>query len=163
MSKDGMIKIALVVGLIFTASCASTEKTQRRQARDKAVVNNQFYCEFLNGETYTDLDVMLNITMAEKCDVTQPFSVTNYQSISEIPGIMYCCSTKSKASAQVLPTSKSAKSSAVEPKSDLNLDDDQEVEVAKKGTTSKANVAAPAAPVVTPAATPTTSASPASK
>jgi hypothetical protein len=96
MSKEGVVRVFIISFILMAlgASCASPEKRQRQVTRDRIVSNNKFYCEFLNGEKYTDIDVALNIAMGEKCDVYQHFSVTGYRSISDIPGVIYCCSLK---------------------------------------------------------------------
>jgi len=97
MSKDGGLRAFLAA--VFTlaiGACASSEKKQRQVIREQVTANSKFYCEFLNGEKYTDIDVALNIAIGEKCDTNQQFSVTSYRSISDIPGVIYCCSLKLK-------------------------------------------------------------------
>lgn len=100
MSKDGWIRLALAfVIFIGLAACSSKERKQRQIAREQVVTTSKFYCEFINGEKFSDLDVMLNISMADKCDTTQHFSVNQYRTASEIPGVLYCCNLKSKSEA----------------------------------------------------------------
>jgi hypothetical protein len=77
--------------MVTLFSCGSSSKKQRLVQRDHLVASKKFYCEFVNGEKYTDIDVALNIFMAEKCDGNRPFSITGYRSISDIPGVMFCC------------------------------------------------------------------------
>lgn len=83
--------IALVV-----SSCASQDRKQRQTLREKASTSNKFYCEYINAEKYTDTDVVLNIAMADKCETSLPFSVTQFRTASDIPGVLYCCSLKGR-------------------------------------------------------------------
>lgn len=113
MSKDGFFRAFLSLTLIsMFGACASTEKKQRQVVRDQVSASSKFYCEFLNGEKYTDIDIALNIAMGEKCDVSENFSVTGYRSISEIPGVIYCCNLKSKEGNSSKQSRKALKSKA---------------------------------------------------
>jgi hypothetical protein len=55
------------------------------------VQSSKLYCEFINGEQNADIDVALNLQVAQKCDYQHPLSMTSYKTPSEISGIMYCC------------------------------------------------------------------------
>ena len=89
--------------LFILSSCSSSSKKQRLVQRDHLVAAKKFYCEFINGEKYVDIDVALNIFMAEKCDGNRPFSITGYRSISDIPGVLFCCNilTPSQSASKV--------------------------------------------------------------
>jgi ribosomal protein S12 len=92
MSKDGLARGFIIFGVtLVIGACASSEKKQREIVREQVIASKKFYCEFLNGEKYTDIDVALNIAIGEKCDLSQQVSVTSYRSVSDIPGIIYCC------------------------------------------------------------------------
>lgn len=80
------------LSLFILASCASSQQKLRKEQREKAITNTRLYCEFLNGEQYPDIDVAVNLAMAQKCDAEGSMTLTNYKTPSEIPGIMFCCS-----------------------------------------------------------------------
>jgi len=97
MSMDGSVRVMITSVLSFViGACASSGRVQRQLIRDQVAAGTKFYCEFLNGEKYTDIDVALNIAIGEKCDVSQSYSITGYRSTSEIPGVIYCCNLKVK-------------------------------------------------------------------
>ncbi len=81
---------------VLISGCASSSQKTRREQRDKAVSTAKLYCEFISGEDFPDLDVAVNLSMAQKCDGDKHFTMTNYKTPSEIPGIMYCCGTTPK-------------------------------------------------------------------
>ncbi|MFN7729977.1 MAG: hypothetical protein ACK5P7_12535 [Bdellovibrio sp.] len=107
---------------LFLAGCASSAQKQRKEQRDKLVQSAKLYCEFLNGEQYPDIDVALNVQMAQRCDSDKTFSITSYKTPSEIPGVMFCCATAHKnapASVREKPVERVAPAKtapAVEPK-----------------------------------------------
>lgn len=80
------------LSVAFLAGCASSQQKLRREQREKAIQNTRLYCEFLNGEQYPDIDVALNLAMAQKCDADGSMTITDYKTPSEIPGVMFCCS-----------------------------------------------------------------------
>lgn len=84
------------LSLVFLAGCASNQQKARREQREKAIQNTRLYCEFLNGEQYPDIDVALNLAMAQKCDADKSMTITDYKSPSEIPGVMFCCSVHAR-------------------------------------------------------------------
>jgi hypothetical protein len=86
-----------VLTLAFLSGCASSQQKARREQREKAVQSAKLYCEFINGEQYPDVDVAVNLAMAQKCDSEKPFSISSYKTPSEIPGVLYCCSVNAKA------------------------------------------------------------------
>ncbi len=100
-------------GLLFLgllSGCASSKMKERKEQREKVAQSSRLYCEFINGEMYPDIDVALNLEMAKRCDSEKPFSLTNYKTPAENPGILYCCSmaTKSAAPAAVFEKPKPA-------------------------------------------------------
>ncbi|MBX2994479.1 MAG: hypothetical protein KF681_06650 [Bdellovibrionaceae bacterium] len=90
----------LVLAAIFVlGGCASSAQKARKEQRDKLIQTNKLYCEFLNGEQYPDIDVALNVQMAQRCDAEKSFTITSYKTPSEIPGVLYCCALAGKHSA----------------------------------------------------------------
>lgn len=103
----------------FLVGCASSQMKARKEQRDKIAQSSKLYCEFINGDTYPDIDVALNIEMSKHCDGNKAPALTSYRSPSEAVGIVYCCSMKEKEEAK--------KPEAVKPNAkanDLKLDDD---------------------------------------
>lgn len=92
MSFGARIAATAALSLVFLAGCASNQQKVRREQREKAIQNTRLYCEFLNGEQYPDIDVALNLAMAQKCDADKSMTITNYKTPSEIPGVLFCCS-----------------------------------------------------------------------
>ena len=82
-----------LISLVVFAGCSSSKIKERKEQRDKVAQNSKLYCEFINGEMFPDIDVALNLEMAKRCDSEKPFSLTNYKTPTENPGILYCCST----------------------------------------------------------------------
>lgn len=66
------------------------------EARDKAAATSGYFCEFISGDVHNDIDIELNLQMAQRCDGNKPFSITNYKNSSENFGIIYCCSIVKK-------------------------------------------------------------------
>jgi hypothetical protein len=82
--------------VIFLSSC-STARKERLEQRDKIAGTSGLYCDFINGEKFNDVEVVLNLEMGKRCDSTKPFSISGYKSTAEVVGMMYCCSTTKKA------------------------------------------------------------------
>jgi hypothetical protein len=120
MSMDGFVRVFIISTFVIAlGACASSDRRQRQVIRDQVVAGTKFYCEFLNGEKYTDIDVALNIAIGEKCELLRQVSITGYRSISEIPGVIYCCNLKvkgekesPKSSASISKSSSSVSTSA---------------------------------------------------
>lgn len=85
--------ILLVPAVAFLSACASGTYKARQEMREKAAASTGLFCEFVNGEQHTDVDVELNLQMAKRCDASRPFSITNYRNSSEMFGVVYCCQT----------------------------------------------------------------------
>ena len=91
-----MIALSLLSTVFVTVSvtgCASSKMKERKEQRDKVAAQAKLYCEFINGDVYPDIDVALNLEMAKRCDSEKPFSMTNYKTSAENPGVIFCCST----------------------------------------------------------------------
>ncbi len=116
--------LLLAVSALLFVGCASSQQKQRREQRDKLVQSAKLYCEFLNGEQYPDIDVALNLQMAQKCDSDKSFSITSYKTPSEIPGVLFCCAMASKGHRGELPPGKSMEKPAAKPKDTAKPADD---------------------------------------
>ncbi len=111
------ILISVVAIGLFLTGCSSSSVRAKKEQREKAVQTSHLYCEFVNGENNpTDVDVALNLAMAQKCDYEKPFSVSAYKTPSEVQGLVYCCGIvdknkkEEKAMAKAEPSSDPAKS-----------------------------------------------------
>ena len=85
-----VFKLFLVAG--FVSGCASAKFKERQMQRDKLAATSGMFCEFVSGEDHPDVDVEMNMKMAQKCDASKPFSITSYKNSSENFGLVYCCS-----------------------------------------------------------------------
>lgn len=85
-----VLKLFLVAG--FVSGCASAKFKERQMQRDKLAASSGMFCEFVSGEDHPDVDVEMNMKMAQKCDASKPFSITSYKNSSENFGLVYCCS-----------------------------------------------------------------------
>lgn len=89
-----MIKIISAIGiagLLFLTGCASSTYRARQEQREKLASNAGLYCEWVNGDKHSDIDVELNMQMAKRCDSSKPFTLTPYKNSADQNGIMYCC------------------------------------------------------------------------
>jgi hypothetical protein len=113
LPKEGFVSL-FRVGILATVAavlsgCASGTYKARQEMREKAAVSTGLFCEFVNGEQHTDVDVELNLQMAKRCDGSKPFSITNYRNSSEMFGVVYCCQTPAgRRAARAEPKVKSA-------------------------------------------------------
>lgn len=95
--KSTLFRFAVLsVGLVFFSSCGSMYK-QRQAEREKVSQASGIYCEFVNGDDHSDVDVEMNLQMAKKCETTKPYSFSNYRNASDIFGLVYCCTPVKKA------------------------------------------------------------------
>lgn len=105
--------LAASLALAALVGCSSTAQKERKAQREGLSKSSKLYCEFINGEQYQDIDVFLNIQMAQKCDADKPYSVSQYRTPSDIQGIMFCCGLTHKAAqaetAEAAPAKKDAK------------------------------------------------------
>lgn len=90
------MKAALMIAAMSVVGCASKQQKARKEQQQKVIQTAKFYCEYLNGEQFYDIDVALNVTMGQRCDPDKPFSISQYRTPSDIQGVMYCCSTSDK-------------------------------------------------------------------
>lgn len=90
-----VVLLSAMSALMMTA-CASSKFKERQAQREKAASGAGLYCEFLSGDVFPDLDVELNLKMAQRCDARGTFSITNYKNVSDQNGVMYCCATTQK-------------------------------------------------------------------
>lgn len=86
--------VSLALVAVLFAACGSSQIKTRKEQRDKVAQASHLYCEFINGETYPDVDVAMNIEMAKHCDSNGQMSITGYHSPSDAVGLVYCCSLK---------------------------------------------------------------------
>lgn len=84
--------IVLGVAMTFLSGCASSVLKARKEQREKAAQTSKLYCDFVNGEIYPDVEVMLNLEMAKRCDSERTFTITQYKTSNENMGVLYCCS-----------------------------------------------------------------------
>lgn len=88
-------KISVVCGVVASCvlltSCGGARLKARQEQREKLVSSSGLYCEWVNAEKHSDVDVELNLQMAKRCDSSKPFSLTPYKNSSDQNGIMYCC------------------------------------------------------------------------
>lgn len=81
-----------VMGLLFLTGCASSSHKARLEHREKLAQSSGLYCEWVNGDKHSDIDVEINLQMAKRCDSNKPFSLTPYKNSSDANGVLYCCS-----------------------------------------------------------------------
>jgi hypothetical protein len=104
-----------MLGLLALSGCASNAYKQRMEQREKLSSSAGLYCEWINGDKHSDIDVELNLQMAKRCDSSKPFSLTPYKNPSDQNGIMYCCAMPSSEPKAAAPrkTSSPAASASV--------------------------------------------------
>lgn len=112
-----LFRISILATVVAVLSgCASGTYKARQEMREKAAASTGLFCEFVNGEQHTDVDVELNLQMAKRCDASKPFSITNYRNSSEMFGVVYCCQTPTgRKAVRAEPKVKSAPKAALAP------------------------------------------------
>lgn len=95
--------IALLLSLAVFSGCASSSMKARKEQREKVAQSSRFYCDFVNGEVYPDVEIALNLEMAKRCDSDKNFSITQYKTPSENVGMMFCCILASASRGQSAP------------------------------------------------------------
>jgi hypothetical protein len=103
--------------ILFSAAavlggCASSQMKARKEQRDRAAQSSGLYCDFVNGELYPDVEVMVNLEMAKRCDKDKAFSLTNYKTSNENMGIVFCCAIRGENDSKDEKDDKEQKSSA---------------------------------------------------
>lgn len=157
------VRFLLLLASAFTLSACSSAMKQRAEQRDKLSVSSGFFCEFINGDEFQDIDVELNLALARRCDSTKSSSLTNYKNSSDVYGVIYCCTLakkdekKSDGHDVAAPMSKAPDATPVPAKADDKKDDKKAA-----AAPSAANAKPSASPA--PASTaPATAAKPAAK
>lgn len=111
-----MIKIVSVfgmMGLLILTGCASSSYKARLDTREKQAASAGLYCEWVNGDKYSDIDVEINLQMAKRCDSNKPFTLTPYKNSSDVNGIMYCCAMVGSESKSVAANKRKSSGPAV--------------------------------------------------
>lgn len=85
--------LLLLVCVVFGVGCSTAQK-ERREARDRIAGQSGLLCDFVNESDYKDVDVELNLRMANKCNAVKPFSISGYKRLNDSAGFMFCCSLK---------------------------------------------------------------------
>lgn len=95
-----MTKLFVSFGILtslFLTSCASSTYKARQEQREKLSSSTGMYCDWVNGDKHSDIEVELNLQMAKRCDSNKAFSLTTYKNNSDQNGIMYCCAMSGSA------------------------------------------------------------------
>jgi hypothetical protein len=83
-----------MMGLLFLTGCASSAYKARLDSREKQAASSGLYCEWIDGDKHSDIDVEINLAMARRCDSSKTFTLTPYKNSSDANGIMYCCAMR---------------------------------------------------------------------
>ncbi|MGZ3744522.1 MAG: hypothetical protein ACXWRE_01510 [Pseudobdellovibrionaceae bacterium] len=92
-----VLSVGGMMGFLFLSGCASSTYKARQEQREKIATSAGLYCEWINGDKHSDIDVELNLQMGKRCDSAKPFALTPYKNTSDQNGIMYCCATTNGA------------------------------------------------------------------
>lgn len=84
-----------LLALLTLAGCSGAMK-QRAEQREKLSASSGYYCEFINGDEYQDIDVELNLSLARRCDSSKSSTITGYKNSSDVYGVIYCCTLAKK-------------------------------------------------------------------
>lgn len=101
---------------LFAAGC-STAQRERSEQRDKVSVSSGYYCGFINGDEFHDVEVQLNLELAKRCDSNKSSTITNYKNSAELFGIVYCCTLKKD---EPVASRRSEQHSSAPPKAELH-------------------------------------------
>jgi hypothetical protein len=99
--------LVLLICVVTIVGCSSAQKI-RREERDRLVSKSGLLCDFVNEADFKDVDIELNLRMANKCNSAKPFSISGYKRVDTSSGFMFCCATREGATA---PAGESVKSS----------------------------------------------------
>ncbi|RYZ86005.1 MAG: hypothetical protein EOP06_15325 [Proteobacteria bacterium] len=86
-----ILKLSFVLISLVLTSCASSTYKARQDQREKVAATSGLFCDWVNGDKHSDVEVEVNLQMAKRCDANKAFSLTNYKNKSDQNGIMYCC------------------------------------------------------------------------
>lgn len=111
----------LFLFLVAILSGCSTAQKARLESRDRAAQQSGLYCDFVNEADFKDVDVELNLRLANKCTSNKPFSISGYKRFNESQGFMFCCNLKDGAMSSKGPVA-----------------EEKEVETREKETTTSA-------------------------
>ncbi len=101
----GALSAVLAVALL-AQGCTSAQVRDSRKKRDTAVSKYGMYCDFVKSDSVLETEVELNVRMSDRCDAARPFSITSYNTATDVHGVLFCCSLdpeKAKARATVTP------------------------------------------------------------
>lgn len=105
-----LISVLLIAS--FAAGCSSARKQRENRKKREALVDKHgLYCDLVKVDPDLEMEVELNIRMANSCESTGQHSITYYPLDSEIRGILYCCTHKKP---ELPPSTESVDSSANE-------------------------------------------------
>lgn len=107
--KKSVLSLGVVTAFLLSA-CASSHYKARQEQREKLAASSGMYCEWVNGEKHSDVDVELSLEMAKRCDSSKSFSITTYKNTSDQNGVIYCCVMQNSGSSSS-SSSSSGKSS----------------------------------------------------
>ena len=121
-----ILKLNFVVAFLMLTSCASSTYKARQEQREKISASTGMFCDWVNGDKHSDIEVELNLQMAKRCDSNKTFSLTNYKNNSDQNGVLYCCSMTSRAEYPVItpPIKKSTSSAPSKSTPAANASDD---------------------------------------
>ncbi|WP_413290138.1 hypothetical protein [Bdellovibrio sp. HCB337] len=108
-----IISVFGLMGLFLITGCASSSYKARLDTREKQASAAGLYCEWINGDKFSDIDVEVNLQMAKRCDSTKPFTLTPYKNSSDANGIMYCCAMTGGDSSKVASSKRKSTGPAV--------------------------------------------------
>lgn len=97
MTRTGLLYFLTASVTALVLSSCSTARKERLEQREKIAGTSGLYCDFINGEKFNDVEVVLNLEMGKRCDSSKPFSISGFKSAAEVVGMMYCCSTMRKS------------------------------------------------------------------
>lgn len=95
--------VLMISSAFIVTGCASSAFKARLDQRDKVAASSGLFCDFVNGDEYTDVAVELNLQMANRCDTSKHFSISSYKNASEMRGVLYCCQSKPKEEKKPAP------------------------------------------------------------
>jgi hypothetical protein len=97
-----------ILSSLFLTSCASSTYKARQEQREKLASSSGMYCDWVNGDKHSDVEVELSLQMAKRCDSNKAFSLTTYKNNSDQNGVMYCCVNAAGGNMSVSPSRKSS-------------------------------------------------------
>ena len=101
----GALSAVLAVALL-AQGCTSAQVRDSRKKRDTAVSKYGMFCDFVKSDSILETEVELNVRMSDRCDAARPFSITSYNTATDVHGVLFCCSLdpeKARARATVTP------------------------------------------------------------